>query len=67
MIKNICKLVGAIILIAAVIVSIPLLGLWSLNMLFPALAIPYIWQTWVAFWLLFCMVPGLRFSRTSKS
>jgi len=39
----------------------PLLGIWSLNTLFPVLTIPYTWQTWAAFFLLFGGLTGLRF------
>jgi hypothetical protein len=66
MIKNILKLILGISLILAVIVFGPLLGIWSLNTLFPVLAIPYTWQTWVAFGLLFGGLSGARVSRTSK-
>lgn len=36
-----------LIVVALIIVS-PLLTIWALNTLFPVLAIPYTWQTWVA-------------------
>jgi hypothetical protein len=36
-----------IILVVAVAIG-PLLTLWTLNTLFPALAIPYTWETWLA-------------------
>ena len=36
-----------IILVIAVAIG-PLLTLWTLNTLFPALAIPYTWETWLA-------------------
>lgn len=36
-----------IILVAAVAIG-PLLTLWTLNTLFPALVIPYTWETWLA-------------------
>lgn len=35
-------------LLALVIVIGPLATIWSLNTLFPALAIPYTWETWLA-------------------
>lgn len=62
MIKSIIKLILGIVLIVTVIVVGPLLGIWSLNTLFPVLAIPYTWETWAAFLLLFGSATGLRFS-----
>jgi len=61
MIKTIVKLIFGIALLVAVIIVGPLLGIWSLNTLFPVLNIPYTWQTWAAFLLLFGSVTGLRF------
>ena len=61
MIKNILKLILGVGLIIAVIVFGPLLGIWSLNTLFPMLAIPYTWQTWAAYFLIFGRLTGLRF------
>ncbi len=61
MIKSILKFTVGISLLVVVIVLLPLLGIWSLNTLFPILAIPYTWQTWAAFFLLFGSVTGLRF------
>ena len=37
-----------LVLIVIVIIVGPLLSIWSLNTLFPALAIPYTIQTWAA-------------------
>ncbi len=61
MIKSILKLILGISLLIVVIVIGPLLGIWSLNTLFPVLAIPYTWETWAAFLLLFGSATGLRF------
>ena len=61
MIKSLIKLIFGIALIAIAIVFGPLLGIWSLNTLFPVLAIPYTWQTWAAYFLLFGSLTGLRF------
>ena len=47
------KLGFGIILIVIAIVIGPLLGIWALNTLFPVLTIPYTWETWLAFALLF--------------
>jgi hypothetical protein len=50
--KIILKLIlGIAILIVAVAVG-PILMIWSLNTLFPVLAIQYTWQTWTAAFLL---------------
>jgi hypothetical protein len=61
MITSIFKLVLGIILLIAIIVFGPLLGIWSLNTLFPILAIPYTLETWAAFGLLFGSATGLSF------
>ena len=61
MIKSIVKFILGISLLIVVIVIGPLLGIWSLNTLFPVLAIPYTWQTWAAYFLLFGSLTGLRF------
>lgn len=60
MIKSVLKLIFGLTLLIAVIVFGPLLGIWSLNTLFPVLAIPYTWQTWAAFFLLFGSITGLN-------
>ena len=50
--KIIFKLIlGIAILVIAVAVG-PILMIWSLNTLFPALAIQYTWETWTAAFLL---------------
>ncbi len=61
MIKTFLKLIFGISLIICVIIIGPLLGIWSLNTLFPILNIPYNWETWAAFLLLFGSITGLRF------
>ena len=61
MITSVIKLILGITLLIAVMVFGPLLGIWSLNTLFPVLTIPYTWQTWAAFFLLFGGLTGLRF------
>lgn len=60
MIKSLFKLAIGVLLITVVIVAGPLLGIWSLNTLFPILHIPYAWDTWAAFLLLFGSITGLR-------
>lgn len=42
------KVIAVIALIVAVIIIGPILTIWSLNTLFPALAIPYAIETWAA-------------------
>lgn len=61
MIKSILKLILGVSLLVIVIIIGPLLGIWSLNTLFPILGIPYTWETWAAFLLLFGSATGLRF------
>jgi len=41
-----------LILIVAIIVFGPLCSIWALNTLFPVLAIPYTFETWLAVILL---------------
>ena len=55
------KLILGITLIVIAIVFGPLLGIWSLNTLFPVLSIPYTWETWLAYFLLLGSITGLRF------
>ena len=45
--KNIIILVLVILLVLLVIAG-PLITIWALNTLFPALAIPYTFWTWLA-------------------
>ena len=66
MISSVFKLILGIALIVIVIVFGPLLGIWSLNTLFPVLAIPYTWQTWAAYFLLLGSITGLRFGSRRK-
>ena len=40
--------VGFAVLIVALVVLGPLFVIWSMNTLFPVLAIPYTWQTWLS-------------------
>ena len=42
------KVIALIVLIIAVLIIGPILTIWSLNTLFPALAIPYAIETWAA-------------------
>jgi hypothetical protein len=42
------KIIALVVLIIAILIVGPLLTIWSLNTLFPALAIPYAIETWAA-------------------
>lgn len=66
MIGSIVKLIFGIVLIVIAIVFGPIVGIWSLNTLFPVLHIPYTLETWVAFFLLFGSITGLKFSVRNK-
>jgi hypothetical protein len=55
------KLILGITLIIIAVLGGPLAGIWSLNTLFPILAIPYTWETWLAFLLIFGSATGLKF------
>lgn len=63
MITSILKLIIGLVLLVVVVVFGPLLGIWSLNTLFPVLNIPYNIETWCAFFFLFGSITGLRFGR----
>jgi hypothetical protein len=47
------KLIFGITLILIAIAFGPIIGIWSLNTLFPVLHIELTWQTWLAFNILF--------------
>jgi hypothetical protein len=49
---NMFKIIAALALFIALIVIGPIATIWAANTLFPALAIPYAWQTWAAVVLL---------------
>ena len=67
MIKSIIKLIIGLALVVFVIIVGPLAGIWSLNTLFPTLAIPYTWETWLAFLFLLGSATGLKLgSRKEK-
>ena len=46
--RNMFLVVGFAVLIIALVALGPLATIWALNVLFPILAIPYSWQTWLA-------------------
>ena len=60
------KFIFGISLIVFVIVVGPLAGIWSLNTLFPILHIPYTFETWLAFAVLFGSATGLSFGARRK-
>ena len=66
MIKSLLKLTVGVLLVIAVIIFGPIVGIWSLNTLFPVLAIPYTLQTWAAYFLLLGSITGLRFGASKK-
>ena len=55
------KLIFGVAFLIIAIVFGPIVGIWSLNTLFPVLNIPYTWQTWAAYFLVFGSLTGLRF------
>lgn len=61
------KILIILALAIAVVIFGPLASIWALNTLFPALAIPYTLDTWMASFLLGALVSGnAGFSTTSK-
>ena len=66
MISSLVKLILGIVFIIFVVVVGPVIGIWSLNTLFPILTIPYTLETWAAFALLFGSATGLRFGVNRK-
>lgn len=46
--KSWLAIVGLVVLILLLIILGPIVMIWSLNTLFPVLAIPYTLETWVA-------------------
>jgi hypothetical protein len=57
------KLIFGIALVVIAVAIGPLLGIWSLNTLFPVLAIPYTIETWAAFALLLGGASGIRYRK----
>ena len=60
------KLIFGITLIVIAITLGPIVGIWSLNTLFPVLHIPYTLETWLAFVVLFGSATGLSFGSRRK-
>lgn len=59
-------ILGVVALVIFFVIFGPLLTIWSLNTLFPALAIAYTWETWAATILLGMWVRGLVDFRKAK-
>jgi hypothetical protein len=55
------KIIFGVALILVAVIFGPIVGIWSLNTLFPVLNIPYSVETWCAYFLLFGSITGLRF------
>ena len=62
--SNAIKLILAIALVIVLIIAGPFLTIWSLNTLFPVLAIPYTVWTWLAALILGAAVgPTIKYKR----
>ena len=46
--KDLPTLILIVLVVVALLIAGPFIVIWSANTLFPALAIPYTWQTWLA-------------------
>jgi hypothetical protein len=46
--SDLIKIAGLVLLVVLIIAIGPLLTIWALNTLFPVLAIPYTFWTWLA-------------------
>lgn len=57
------KYVFGVVLVIALLVLAPLAIIWSMNTLFPVLAIPYNIQTWLATILLAGSIRGAHFKK----
>jgi hypothetical protein len=60
------KLIIAIVVIFALLALMPIATIWSLNTLFPVLAIPVSFDTWLATIILSGVVGGGLFTATKK-
>ena len=63
MINALIKLIFGVALVVFAVVVGPLAGIWAINTLFPALAIPFTWQTWLAYFIIVAPVTGLRWKK----
>lgn len=55
-----------VLLLVAIIVLGPLATIWSLNTIFPVLAIPYTFETWIAVLLVGAFLRGERIISSKK-
>ena len=46
--KAVLALIGAIGFVVFLLVIGPILTIWAFNTLFPSIAVPYTWETWVS-------------------
>jgi hypothetical protein len=59
--------IGIVMLIIALIIFEPLVIIWALNTLFPSLAIPYTFWTWLASLVLgFLVGPRIQYNKKSS-
>lgn len=56
-----------VVLVVALVIFGPLLFIWSLNTLFPVLAIDYTLKTWFAALVVHGAVGGAKYSSSKKS
>jgi hypothetical protein len=62
--KSLLTIIAFAALIVILVVAGPLLVIWALNTLFPALAIPYTGWTWLAALILGAAVgPNIKYKR----
>jgi len=64
--KTTFAILGVVALVILLLIFGPLLTIWSLNTLFPALAIPYTMETWAAIVLMGMWVRGTVDFRKNK-
>jgi hypothetical protein len=59
--KNLLYVIIGIVIILTLMFAVPLALIWSLNVLFPVLAIPFTWKTWLAaFIILWAINPTVK-------
>lgn len=64
MVKDFAALIFLALAIAALVIAGPLLSIWALNTLFPAVAIEYTVWTWLAALILFTVLsPKVRIKK----
>lgn len=61
MTNNVIAVLVAIVVIILILIFAPFLTIWSLNTLFPSLAIPYTMETWAATVLLTGVIQSTNF------